>query len=238
MRIVICDDDPGFAAALAELIKKEAAAFDAKIEFLVFHSGEQFVSSITEISPCDAVFLDIDMPDVGGFDAAQRINDAGEMFIIFVTSYDELVYSSIKFRPFRFIRKSHLSEELPEALGALAVAVCKRTTGRRFKLRSGTVDIFINVGDIKYIESFVHQIRVCLNDSKSIECYGSLLDMEKRLNELDFVRVHKSYLVNCRYIYSVERGRVVLTDKTELPLSRYKSEQVKSKVKNYILSEI
>lgn len=237
MRIVICDDDPVFSDTLETLIKKDAA-LDLKPEFSIYQSGKRLISDLSVISQCDAIFLDIDMPDISGFDIAQKINDAGEMFIIFVTKYDELVYSSIKFRPFRFIRKSHLSDELPEVLSALVAAVCKRTAGRRFRLRSGTVDIFTNVVDIKYMESFAHQIRVCLNGAKSIECYGSLSDMEKRLADLDFVRVHKSYLVNCRYIYSIERGRVILTDKTELPLSRYKSEQVKSKVKNYILSEI
>ena len=238
MRVVICDDDAGFAAALKTLIEKEASALDIKPEFSIYQNGGRIISDISAVSQCDAIFLDIDMPDVGGFDIAQRINDAGGTFIIFVTSYDELVYSSIKFRPFRFIRKSHLSEELPEVLGALAAAVHKRTAGRRFRLRSGTADIFINVGDIEYMESFAHQIRVYVSDHKIIECYGSLSEMEKQLSGFDFVRVHKSYLVNCRYIYSVERGLVILTDKTELPLSRYKSEQVKSKVKNFILSEI
>lgn len=238
MRIVICDDDPSFTAALKTLIKNETSARDIKPDFLIFHSGEQLLADLSGISTCDAIFLDIDMPEVSGFDIAQRINDAGETFIIFVTSYDELVYSSIKFRPFRFIRKSHLSEELPEVLDALSTAVRKRTAGRRFRLRSGTADIFINVGEIKYLESFAHQIRVYLSDNKIIDCYGSLSEMEKQLSDFDFVRVHRSYLVNCRYIYSIERGQVLLTDKTELPLSRYKSEQVKSKVKNFILSEI
>lgn len=238
MRVVICDDDAGFAAALKTLIEKGASALGEKPEFLIYQNGGRLISDISAVSKCDAIFLDIDMPDVGGFDIAQKINDAGGTFIIFVTSYDELVYSSIKFRPFRFIRKSHLSEELPEVLSALSAAVNKRAAGRRFRLRSGTADIFINVGDIKYMESFAHQIRVYVSDHKVIECYGSLSEMEKQLSAFDFVRIHKSYLVNCRYVYSVERGRVILTDKTELPLSRYKSEQVKSKVKNFILSEI
>lgn len=236
--MVICDDDADFAAELKTRIKEDAAELGIKPEFSVFRGGERLISDISEISSANAVFLDIDMPDVSGFDIAQRINDAGETFIIFVTSYDELVYSSIKFRPFRFIRKSRISEELPEVLSALAAAVRKQTAGRRFGLRSGTSDVFVNVGDIKYMESFAHRICVYVNGSPSIDCHGSLSDMEKRLSGFDFVRVHKSYLVNCRYIYAVEHGRVILTDKTELPLSRYKSEQVKSKVKNYILSEI
>lgn len=235
MHIVICDDDTEFANELKVLAEKGLEALDIHPEFSVYNCG---ASVISDIPQCDAIFLDIDMPDVNGFEIAQKINETGNTFIIFVTSYDELVYSSIKFRPFRFIRKSRLDNELPEVLNALASAVVKRAAGRRFKLHTKTTDVFLNVDEIKYMETFGHWIRVYVSDAKCIECYGSLLDMEKQLSELDFVRIHKSYLVNCRYVYSIERGRVILTDKTELPLSRYKSDHVKSKVKNYILSEI
>ena len=235
MHIVICDDDTEFANELKVLAEKGLEALDIHPEFSVYNCG---TSVISDIPQCDAIFLDIDMPDVNGFEIAQKINETGNTFIIFVTSYDELVYSSIKFRPFRFIRKSRLDNELPEVLNALASAVVKRAAGRRFKLHTKTTDVFLNVDEIKYMETFGHWIRVYESDAGCIECYGSLLDMENQLSELDFVRIHKSYLVNCRYVYSIERGRVILTDKTELPLSRYKSDQVKSKVKNYILSEL
>lgn len=235
MRIVICDDDAEFANELKLLAEKGLAVLDIHPGFSVYNCGESVISDMPQ---CDAIFLDIDMPDVNGFEIAQKINETGDTFIIFVTSYDELVYSSIKFRPFRFIRKTRLDNELPEVLNALASAVAKRAAGRRFKLHTKTTDVFLNVEEIKYMETFGHWIRVYVSDAEYIECYGSLSDMENQLSELDFVRIHKSYLVNCRYVYSIERGRVILTDKTELPLSRYKSDQVKSKVKNYILSEI
>lgn len=235
MCIVICDDDVEFANQLRSSVEKELAVLHIHPEFLVYNRGEQIIS---ELPSCDAIFLDIDMPDVGGFEIAQKINEIGDTFIIFVTSYDELVYSSIKFRPFRFIRKSRLDSELPEVLNALAAAVAKRASGQRFRIRTKTTDVFLNVGEIKYMETFGHWIRVYVNNAECIECYGSLSDMEKQLSELDFVRIHKSYLVNCRYVYSIERGRVVLTDKTELPLSRYKSDYIKNKIKNYILSEL
>lgn len=235
MHIAICDDDVKFAEELKSLADDGFAALNTQADFSVYNDGATFVR---EIPKCDAVFLDIDMPGINGFEVAEKINCIGDSFIVFVTSYDELVYSSIKFRPFRFIRKSHLKSELPEAVAALNSAILKRTAGKRFKLRTKTTDIFLNVGEIKYLETFGHWIRVYLQSGKMLECYGSLVDMEERLSGLDFVRTHKSYLVNCRYVYSIARGRVILIDNTELPLSRYKSDDVKRKVKNYILSEL
>lgn len=235
MHIAICDDDEKFADELRTLAENGFAALNIHAHFSIYSDSRLFIRENPE---CDAVFLDIDMPGINGFEIAETINRGGECFIVFVTSYDELVYSSIRFQPFRFIRKSHLKSELPEVLGALNNAILKRMAGKRFRLRTKTTDIFLNVGEIKYLESLGHWIRVYLQNGEMLECYGSLSDMEERLFELDFVRTHKSYLVNCRYVYSIERGRVILEDKTEIPLSRYKSDSVKRKVKNYILNEL
>lgn len=235
MRIAICDDDIGFTGKLKLQIEKGFAALGASPEFLLFSDSEEFISTLPE---CDAIFLDIDMPLINGFEIAEAMNHMGDSLIVFVTSHDELVYSSIKFRPFRFVRKSCLETELPEVIEALNRAMLKRMAGKRFKLRTKTKDVFLKVDEIKYIESFGHWLYVYTNDENKVECYGSLSDMEKQLAQLDFVRVHKSYLVNLRYVYSIERMKIILADKTEIPLSRYKAETVKKRIKNYILSEL
>lgn len=235
MHIAICDDDVKFSEELRLRAEDGLAKLNVQAAFSVYNDGASFLMNMDE---CDAVFLDIDMPGVDGFEIAEKINLISESFIVFVTSYDELVYSSIKFRPFRFIRKSHLESELPEVLSALYNAIIKRMAGKRFRLHAKAKDVFLNVGEIKYIETFGHWLRVYVQSGDMLECYGSLADMEQRLSEFDFIRTHKSYLVNCRYVYSIERGRVILIDNTEIPLSRYKSDAVKSKVKNYILSEL
>lgn len=235
MRIAICDDDAEFAEELREKAANGFSALNAQPVFSVYTDGAPLASGTSDF---DAVFLDIDMPEINGFDIAEKINRESECLIVFVTSYDELVYSSIKFRPFRFIRKSYLDDELPEAINALNNAILKRAAGKRFKLRSNNADVFLGVDEIIYIETFGHWLRIYVRDGDMLECYGSLSDMEEQLSGLDFVRTHKSYLVNCRYVYSIARGRVILTDKTEIPLSRYKSDAVKSRIKNYILSEL
>ena len=75
-----------------------------------------------------------------------------------------------------------------------------------------------------------------MSHSEPLECYGNLSALEEQLSEFDFVRTHKSYLVNCQYIYSVQAKQIILDDKTEIPLSRYKAEDVKNRYKKYIRS--
>ncbi len=235
MRIAICDDDADFTDNLRALTEKGLAALHVSPVISVYIDGNSFIA---EKSECDAVFLDIDMPSVNGFDIAEQINRMGETLIVFVTMHDELVYSSIKFRPFRFIRKSHLADELPEVLSALNKTIAKRNAGRKFEFQTKTGSVFLDINSIEYIEIYGHWLHVCVDGGEDLKCYGSLSEFEKELAPFDFIRTHKSYLVNCKYIYAIEKGQIILDDKTEILLSRYRAGEVRDKFRNYIRSEL
>lgn len=231
MQIAICDDDIDFAEKLKVLVENSLGLRNVRPVISVFDDGAILIASNQQY---DVVFLDIDMPSMSGFDIAGQINDMEETLIVFVTLHDELVYSSIKFRPFRFIRKSHLENELSEVLSALERAISKRNAGKKFPLQTTKGEIFLDVSKIEYIEIYGHWLHVCVDGDEDLKCYGSLSDLEKRLAPFDFIRVHKSYLVNCRYIYAIEKEQVILDDKTEILLSRYRVNEVRNKVRNYI----
>lgn len=234
IRIAVCDDDGDFSQKIKSMIEKYFTAQDIESDIRIFNSGTGFISDNTDYN---AVFLDIDMPDISGFDIAEQIGGS-KTLIVFVTTHDELVYSSLKFRPFRFIRKAHLDEELPEALEAVNKEILKLSVDKKFILQTKNGEVLLDVNNIEYIEIYTHSIQVYTVSGEILECYGSLSAMEKQLNAFDFVRTHKSYLVNCKYIFSIEKNRIILDDKTEIPLSRYKADIVKNKFKNHLRSMI
>lgn len=237
IKAAICDDEAAILNRLREHISSEFARLGAEISVEGFSSGEEFLSAHNE-NAFDAVFLDIDMPEIGGFDIAERINSIGEPLIVFVTSHDELVFSSIRFRPFRFIRKAYLENELPETAEAVRNELAKRSSARKFTFQAKNGEVFVDLGAVEYIEIYGHWLKVHIKDDKPLECYGSLSDFEKRLGEFNFVRTHKSYLINCKFIYAIEKNQVVLDDKTAIPLSRYKADAVKSRFKNILRSTL
>lgn len=228
LRAAICDDDAVMLESLRERISGGFEALGAEASVYGFPSGAELVSA-HGAEPFGAVFLDIDMPEASGFDVAEGLS--GSTLIIFVTTHDELVYSSIRFQPFRFIRKTCLDLELPETLSAVHKELTKRELGRRFTFKTGAGETFADLGAVQYIEIYGHRIKVHFDKGEPLECLGSLSELEKQLAAHDFVRTHKSYLVNCKFIFSIDRGRVVLDDGTELPLSRYKAETVREKFK-------
>ncbi len=231
LRAAICDDEANFLNHIHKRISEELRNRGAECSLDKFISGENFLEAHRE-QPYDVVFLDIDMPQTNGFDVAEQINalnTSGETLIVFVTSHDELVYSSFKFQPFRFIRKAYLEQDLSEIIDAVISKITERAAEKKFTLHAKNGDVVIDLRSLEYIEIYGHRLLVHLKNGEPLECYGSLSELEKELLRYDFVRTHKSYLVNCACIYSIEKNQVILDDKTAIPLSRYKSETVKNK---------
>ena len=235
IRGAICDDEPAVLDYLYEHILKEFKRQGADIHIDKFTSGKVFLNA-HKAEPFDVVFLDIDMPEISGFDITEKISDNKRTLIIFVTTHDELVFSSLKFQPFRFIRKSFFEDELSEVLDAVTGVLSKRIAGRKFKLQTKSHDVYVDIEQIVYIEIYGHWLHVHTNDNEILECYGILSDYESQLEPFDFVRTYKSYLVNCRYIRSVEKDQVVLDDKTTIPLSRRRINEVNDKFTKYLRS--
>lgn len=235
IRIAVCDDDRDFSKRIKLLIERYFTEQSFESNITIFNSGVDFLSDNTDYN---AVFLDIDMPDIGGFDIAEQISGKSNTLIVFVTTHDELVYSSLKFRPFRFIRKAYIEEEFLETMEAVNKEISKLSASNKFMLQTKNGEVLLDINNIEYIEIYTHSIQVYTVGGEILECYGSLSAFEKHLSDFDFVRTHKSYLVNCRYIFSIEKNRIILDDKTEIPLSRYKSNAVKSKFKNHLRSTI
>lgn len=235
IRAAICDDEQTMLDHLHEHIIEEFKQQNADVQIDKYTSGKEFLNS-HKTKPYDVVFLDIDMPEISGFDVAEKISE--KVIIIFVTTHDELVFSSLKFQPFRFIRKTHLNSELSETLSAVIARVAKRAAERKIEFQTKDRKVFLFADEIEYIEVYGHRLRVVVINGEPVECYGSLSDFEKILAPIGFVRTYKSYLVNLKYVYSMEKTKVVMDNKTEIPLSRYKAAEIKEKFKEYLRSAL
>ena len=237
IRAAICDDDPTILDYLHEHISKEFKRQGSDIRIDKFTSGKDFLNT-HKAEPFDVVFLDIDMPEISGFDVAEEISESEYTLIIFVTTHDELVFSSLKFQPFRFMRKTYLKNEIEETVKAINNKILKRKTNQRIKIQTGEKEIYVFSNNIEYIEIYDHWLRVFTNENKTIECYGSLSKFEKILSPVGFIRPHKSFLVNYKYVSSFGKTQIVLDNGTEIPVSRYKASEVREKLKEYIRSEL
>lgn len=184
---------------------------------------------LEELSSIDAVFPDIDMPRMSGLEIAEYINQNHPVPILFLTAHDELVYSSFQFQPFRFIRKGYIDSELEEAVRALNDYIIAQSRNHSVCLHTSEGDISISVKDIAYAEIYGHWIKIHPKEGGTFDCYGSLSDYERQWDKYGFVRTHKSYLVNVRYIYSILKDTVVLDGGERVLLGRNRVRKVREK---------
>ncbi|WP_310602860.1 LytR/AlgR family response regulator transcription factor [Anaerosporobacter sp.] len=236
LKIAICDDDQAILLSYKKRIKTIFESKHVEVTISEYTAGSKLIKDCAN-DPYDLIFLDIDMPEMPGFEVAEGINRVSEdSIIIFVTSEEQLVYRSLRYSPFRFIRKTHFVAELSEAIVSFLSLYNKRSKTQLFTCMNGEM-IAANIKEIIFIESDKHKVTVYMKQ-REIITKAKISELEDSLKESGFIRVHVGYLINMKYIYSIERTEIILMDETSIPLSRRRTEQVKQEFQKYIRSEI
>jgi DNA-binding LytR/AlgR family response regulator len=228
LKIAIVDDDKKFIAIYRRIITTLFDEHHVKIELTDFYSGNEFVKSLS-VKKYDLVFMDIDMPEMSGIDIAAELRKNNQSLdIIFVSAHPHFVFEAIRFTPYRFIRKTNFKAETKEAVDSY----CTRTN-MKFKMISlelqscDTVSERIN--DIIQFFSVRHDIYYSLKNEIEAKCLSrkySLSQLEQLTKDNGFLRVHKSYLLNYRYIKSINAKSVIMSSDDEIPISHGKKTEI------------
>ena len=224
MRIAICDDNTSFLNYFKPMLIKELELRSIKDEIETYTKAEVFLSHHRR-KPFTAIFLDLDMPEITGFEVARRLEEDGNCFVIFITSHQELVYDSFSFRTLNFICKDPNSEVMQKRLHMvvrqLTEALKQEKTIVLENKEQGRVSV--KLCEVTYIESSSDHCIYHFNDeTDTIAVRESIGDIEDRYREYDFIRVHKKYIVNLKYVFNISRSKetVVFKGGSELPMSR------------------
>ena len=238
LRIALCDDDIDFVERFKALINTAFQNRELTYNLNDFIRCDLLLSRHSS-HPFDLIFLDIDMPDIDGFDAAKEITQkSNNCYIVFVTGHTELVYDSFMFRPLNFIVK----EQEPQMLSRLDIIISQlleqMVQNEKIVLESkaqGRSSFFLR--EIMYIESSDHYVYYHIKGaSEPIRSRDKLSEIEIKLAQKDFVRIHKKYIVNLRYVFNIDLTgeAVIMKDKNELPMSRNYKANVKDLLTDYL----
>lgn len=221
LRIAICDDDKKFVKHFNSLITKELNKRKIQAEILEYYT-EDVLLSHHNMNPFNLVFLDIEMHGLNGFDVAKEMSD--NCFIVFVTSHNELVYDSFIFRPLGFIPKDsdeEMTKKLKKILEQL-IEISKQNQTVIFENKEkGRFSLVLR--DIMYVESNNHFINIHLcNTKEPITVRYTMTNFEKEYSNYHFVRIHKKYIVNLKYVFNISLSNESLKIKHggELPMGR------------------
>lgn len=228
--IAICDDDPIFLSVITKKTQSFFSNLKESVDIHTFPNGEAFFTTLSTLS-YQLVLLDIDMPGKTGIEVSELLRSQDiNATIIFISSHDSYVFQSLHYQPLRFIRKDYLEDELLEALHAYHKLVNKSEPLYTFKTTNQ--DIILPIKEILYFEVYTHNTTVhCIHDSFITR--KTLNYFESEMKPHGFIRIHKSYLVSFRYIYSINPNSIILTNQTELPISRGKNKYIKEQYMHY-----
>lgn len=209
--IYLCEDQREFLDDITQLVEKITIIndFHFNIKLATQNPGELY--EIIKESPQQGIyFLDVDLGKsvMNGFELGKKIRAIDPRgFIIYVTTHDELLLETFKYRleALDYIVKDE-PEKLSESITACLEEINKRMASdlresrEYFAVEKGARTTYVPVEEILYFEttSKKHVIAIVTKDVV-IEFYGNLSDIEGKLGK-DFLRVHRSYLVNIIHI--------------------------------------
>ena len=114
--VSICDDDVIIARKIKKLIEYELSKKGIEFHCNIYISGRRFLEYNKEFKN-ELIILDIEMPDISGIKIAEYLKKEGRnKNIVFITSYDNLVFRSLECYPYAYIRKKNVEKEIPKII--------------------------------------------------------------------------------------------------------------------------
>ena len=226
MKIAVCDDENKIVEEITSFIKKEFPSSEVK----AFSDGESFLAS-SEERP-EVLLLDIDMSGISGMEVAAALTrEKVQTLIVFVTAHDELVYDSFKYHPFAFVRKKFLEEELKAVLSDCAKQLESRN--KNFIFHNASKLVTLAQSEILYFEGQANYLAIHTT-SEVFKMRSTMAAVEKELEDSDFLRIHKGFLVNLEHIRVLKTEELELDNGTILPIGKSYSEAAKKSILRYM----
>ncbi len=251
IKIAICDDEQSRVEEIASIWQDTVTEhFDYEIH--KYHCAEDLLTSYNRGNKYDLLVLDIEMGSISGMEAARRIRTIDDdAAIIFITAYDRYVRDAFDVAAMHYLDKPidvmklktlfrKCMKQYQEKHYAMIFSVYKtRNTRLREEIEhEEKVKVFLS--EILYFESYNRLINVNLLSGELFQIKHKISDLEHELKSRNFVRIHKSYLVNVAYIRKITAKNVTLgvnRDQITLELSRKQKELVERVFLDYKLGD-
>lgn len=223
LKIAVCDDDIKFLNILGDIISNYLD--DKKLEYIIddYSSGKEFVSSTTDMTQYDIVFLDVNMEEMDGIQTAKRFRiSCPNAFLVFVTAFINYTLEGYKVEAIRYVLKDnrYLQDNVCEALDVILSKMRRVSKYIEYEFNVGVRQL--HPEEIIYVESSLHKLIFHVNkdNENTYSIYKKLDDVENDLSDEYMCRIHKSFLVNMRYAQHLERYSLQLYGDIRLPVAQ------------------
>jgi two-component system, LytTR family, response regulator len=239
IRVLLVDDEPLAREMIREMFKD-----DVEVEIVgECVNGREAVEAIQEHNP-DLIFLDVQMPEVGGFEVLEALKSLPMPHVIFVTAYDQYAVRAFEVHALDYLLKPFDRERFESAWRRAKAQILASRNGEmdqrilaileelkagskfleRLVIKSGGRVFFLDTDDIDWIEAEGNYVSVHTG-KKSHLLRETISSLENQLDPKKFLRIHRSSIVKIDRIKELQpwfhgEYRVLLMDGTQLTLSR------------------
>lgn len=230
LNIAICDDEPLAIDFIAFTLQNWAKMNHYILHISTFASAEQFLFEYASNKDFDILFLDIQMGNMNGIELARkiRLNNANVQ-IIFITALADYISEGYEVSALHYLVKPVRKEKLFSVMDRAVLTMRKREP---FLLLTMNQTLSrVPVSSVISAEAFAHYVLVTAQTG-TCELRENISVLSEQLGN-DFVRPHRSYLVNLRYIHSISKTEILLDTGVVIPLSRYNYQKVNQAFINY-----
>ena len=231
LNIIILEDQAEQAERLSQMLKKYGEAHkDFSYNLKLYNRSIPFLTEYR----CDAdlLFLDIQIPDMLGMEAARRIRQMdNRVMIIFITMLTQYAIEGYSVGAFDYVLKPVRFEEFSVKMDRVCRMLSHQNISMSLDVRNKEEIRRINVDEITFIEVSNHDILIH-TDSEIIRQWGNLKSYEEKLSSVHFVRCSASFLVNLKYVRAVN-GSTVIVHGHELSVSNGRRKEFLSALAKY-----
>jgi two-component system, LytTR family, response regulator len=247
IKAIIVDDEINSIKSL----KWEIENFCEDIEVCDFFTNPvEAISAINYLKP-DCIFLDIEMPEMDGFQLLKSLNFK-DFDLIITTAYDNYAIRAFKENAIDYLLKPVDADDLLKSVSKIKLNKEKNTLGfelkkviesitpklspRKISLPLSGKTIFVKSEDILYCKADGNYSEIFFKENRKEFLSKKLKDIEEIIHSNNFFRVHRSYLVNIQYIkefVKTDGQYLVLENDATIPVSRDKKETLLNLLNNY-----
>ena len=217
IKITVCDDERHQAEYIKMLVSKWAEDNNVKINIFMFDSAENFKAAWSENKTYDILLLDIQMGAQNGVELAKEIRQSDEkIIIVFITALSNFIQEGYEVSALHYLIKPVNTEKLYAVLDKALKSLTKNNSAVFLSADKGDIKVLLD--DLIYIESFDHFLEITTVQEK-LTVKMPLYELENNLGS-NFIRCHRCYIVNLKYIKKITRTKIILDSNETLPLSR------------------
>ncbi|WP_338595544.1 LytTR family transcriptional regulator DNA-binding domain-containing protein [Clostridium baratii] len=198
---------------LIETLKSELKSFFIQESKIIIEEGLS-----KEVNNNDIVISFVELKNSDDIKFARKIKDNTiNGCIIFISENESLVFESLSVQPLQFIRINNFDEDFKNMLKVLGDYL--NNINRTITLKTGLATIRLNINNIIFIESFGHYLIVHSTNGE-YKVRGKISNIIDEINNPIMIRVHKSYIINTKFVEEVLSNRLILKSNIDIPIGR------------------